>query len=1113
MKNILFIWTLLLSLNSFAQCVLGTTANGIPVNCYGDCNGMIYYTYQNTMSGNPGAPYIVTVTNSTTGQVAGVYTYNTEGQTAQFTNLCAGNYVISTQGNNCTSQTTAIITQPTAITANVNVVNPAPGQSNGIATFVAQGGVAPYTYSINGTTYQSSATFSGLPAGTYTGYVKDANGCIQTASFTLSNPAACSMVVTANGSNVLCFGACSAVIQYTYTLAGTAPCIIELQNSGGQVVQTQTNASTAGSGAFTNVCAGVYTIEVTDANGCTAFYTYTVGQPTQLSITNVATTAAAYGTSNGSATVTATGGTAPYTYSLNGTTYQSSNVFSGLTAGVHIAYVKDANGCLSIYTFVVQETTACTLIMTSTSTPVLCYGSSSGSVIYVYNNAVGPVSVTLQNTNGATMQSQTSQTSNGQGTFPTVPAGNYYIVITDASGCTFTNNISVNGPSSGIFATATTTPSSSGSNNGSITVNASGGTAPYTYSLTGTSGWQSSNVFTGLAAGVYIVYVKDANGCMTVLTVQLTQTTGCTQAITGTADHVDCAWGNNGSINYTFTSSGVGAPYTVNLINNGTVVQTDTFATTVGTGTFSNLASGVYTLQLVSVNGCVSTAQVYIDQPSQLTVSNVSVTNATTGMSNGSAVVTVTGGTAPYTYTLNNGAPGTSNTLTGLAAGAYIMWVEDANGCTTIYCFMVNESPSCPVMAVTVFGGQPITCSGACNGSLNWAYNSSGSAGPYVVTLYNGNNIVSTNTYTPSAYQGVFTGLCAGSYSVAVEDQNGCSASYSYTLTSPAPLYVTGTSTSATTGSANGSIIMAVTGGSGQYQYSLNNSSNWQSSNVFSGLASGIYIVYVQDSNGCMQVYTIQVGTTSGCTMVVTATSAPGSGCAGSCDQSINYAYTSTGSGPFTITLSDQNGNTQSQIQTPQSFSGSFTGLCAGVYIVTVQAANGCSGIYTVQIVSPSFITINVNTTEPTPGNADGAFTLNVTGGTPTYQYSIDNQTTWFTTSTFSNLAAGVYLAYTQDANTCTQLTAVKLGQSTADVIEVEDNLNIYPNPSKGLVYVEGSGISSVELTDMNGKNLAVRMIKLTNGWMADMTDMSPGVYFLNMVVNGSMKHVKIMKE
>lgn len=1075
---------------------------------------MIYYTYQNTMTSNPGAPYVVTVTNQTTGQLVGTYTYTTEGQTLQYQNLCAGTYIISIQGNNCTSQTTAIITQPTAVSATANVIDPAPGQNNGSATIIAQGGVAPYTYSLNGTNYQSSNVFSGLSAGTYTGYIQDANNCIETVQLVLDNPSTCNMVVTANGSNVLCYGACNAVIQYTYTLAGVGPCVIELQNQNGQVIQTQTNANTVGSGSFPNVCSGVYLIEVTDANGCVSSYAYTVGQPAQLTISNVATTNSAYGTSTGSATITATGGTAPYTYSLDGTTYQSSNVFTGLTAGVHIAYVKDANGCISIYTFVVQETSACTVVMTSNPTPVQCYGSSSGSIIYTYTMATAPVSVVLQNSNGATVQSQTSQNPSGQGTFSTVPAGNYYVIITDAAGCTYTNNITVSGPTSWVNATVSTTPSVSGMNNGSITVNAIGGTAPYTYAINGTANWQGSNVFTGLAPGVYIIYVQDANGCMIVITVQLTQVIGCSQAIVGTPNHVDCAGWNNGLITYTYTSSGSNPPYTVELISGGNTIQSVTYTPGSTTGTFSNLTSGVYTLELTSANGCVSTTQVYVDQPNPLTVTNVAVTNATAGMSNGVAVVTVTGGTSPYTYTLGNGTPGTSNTLTGLSAGIQILWIEDANGCTIVHCFIVNESPSCPSMAVTMTETQSITCNGACNGSLSWTYTSAGTAGLYEVTLMEGENIVSVDTYTNPAFQGVYNNLCAGNYSITVTDQNGCSATYNYELQEPDQMVVTGTSTNATAGSSNGSIIMIVTGGSGQYEYSLNNSTSWQSSNVFSGLAAGLYIVYVRDENGCIQVYTIQVGTNSGCNLTVTATQAASGSCGGSCSESILYSYTTTSGGsPFTVILTDQNGNTQTQTQTSTTMSGTFTGLCEGIYTVTVQASNGCTGIYTVQVVVPDYMTIVVNTTDPTPGYADGTFTLNVTGGTPSYQYSIDNQTTWLTTSIFTNLAAGVYLAYTQDENMCTQVTAVKLGQSTADVIEVENNLSVYPNPSKGLVYVEGLGISSVELIDMNGKKLVVRMIQLNNGWMVDMAGMSPGVYLMNMVVNGSMKHVKIVKE
>ena len=140
-------------------------------------------------------------------------------------------------------------------------------------------------------------------------------------------------------------------------------------------------------------------------------------------------------------------------------------------------------------------------------------------------------------------------------------------------------------------------------------------------------------------------------------------------------------------------------------------------------------------------------------------------------------------------------------------------------------------------------------------------------------------------------------------------------------------------------------------------------------------------------------------------------------------------------------------------------------------------------------------------------------FRFNVTGGTPNYQFSIDDQVNWVTTNTFTNLGAGVYLAYTKDANTCTQLTAVKLGQSTADIIEVEEDLMVYPNPSKGMVFVEGNSVENVILTGLNGQNIAAPTIKLTNGWMVDLQEMVSGVYILSLDVKGTMKHVKIVKE
>lgn len=1093
-----------------AQCNVVSTAMGSSVTCDGDCNGTITFIYQNT--GAPGAPYIVALQNQTTGQWISTTTYTAEAQTILFQNLCPGNYFINVQGSSCQSFATAVVSEPAPITLYANTGNPSPGQNNGTVNLVAQGGTGAMTYSLNGTNYQASSSFSGLAPGTYTGYAQDANGCIETVSFVLNNTGQCNMIVTANPTMASCSGFCDASIWYAFTASGMAPpFVVQLQNMNGQTLQTQT--VNGPQGVISGVCAGTYLVQVTDANGCTGSYTVTVISSTPPVVTSVNTTPSAFGSSTGSAVINVSGGTAPYLYSIDGVNFQSGNTFNSLAAGVYILTVTDANGCQTIYCFVIQETQACGVIMTSNPAPVSCYGTSTGSITFAYTNAYGPVSVVLQNPNGSTVQSQTVSGNAGQGVFSSLPAGTYNVIITDAAGCSYSNTVTVSGPNSQLLLTATSVPSSNGMNNGSITATASGGTAPYVYSIGTPGNWQSSNVFSGLAPGVYIIWVQDANGCTSIYTVQLTQITNCQQAINATATSVSCYGMNDGVVNYVFTSSGVGTPFTINLMNANNTIQSQTTANSAGNGVFNSVPAGIYTVQLIGSNGCVSTTQVYVDQPNPIQVTNVDVTNASAGMSNGSAVITVVGGTAPYTFTLNNGTPTTSNNLTGLGAGVYILEVEDANGCMTIYCFVVNETPGCQPLAITATQTQIISCYGSCTGAIVWNYTSGGAAGPYTVTVTNNGNNVFNQTYTISANQGVVTNLCAGQYGVSVTDPNGCVATYNLVINQPAPLNLTATSTFASSGSNNGSITANASGGTGTYLYSID-MNNWQSSNVFTNLSAGTYIVYVQDGNNCTQFYTVIVGNNTNCYLTVTATQGVNSSCPGSCNETINYAYVSqNGVGPFTVTLSDQSGNVLTQTQNSSNAQGTFTGLCGGVYVLTVTSSNGCYGIYTVMVQTPVYMTISYNTTDPTPGLSDGAISMMTTGGTPSYEYSIDDQVSWNSTGNFTNLPAGVYLVYTKDANSCSVITSVKLGQSTASIDEFLGDISVFPNPSKDYVIVQGEQVYDVDLKTMNGQIVSVPVQELTNGKLVNLEGLNSGMYFLTVVKGGISTTIKIVKE
>jgi hypothetical protein len=168
--------SLIFTVSTWSQCYVVGNAMGSSVLCNVNCNGTINYVYQNTNMSSPGAPYIVILSNQTTGQVISTTTYIQEIQTIPFTGLYAGAYQIVVQAQSCSFVSYAIVSQPTAINAYVNTVDPSPGSSNGSASIIVSGGVSPFSFSLNGGAVQGSNLFTGLDAGTYIANVQDAIG-------------------------------------------------------------------------------------------------------------------------------------------------------------------------------------------------------------------------------------------------------------------------------------------------------------------------------------------------------------------------------------------------------------------------------------------------------------------------------------------------------------------------------------------------------------------------------------------------------------------------------------------------------------------------------------------------------------------------------------------------------------------------------------------------------------------------------------------------------------------------------------------------------------------------------------------------------------------------
>ena len=216
---------------------------------------------------------------------------------------------------------------------------------------------------------------------------------------------------------------------------------------------------------FNNLAAGNYTVQITDANGCTATLATVVTEPT-LVVANTATTGSTCSAANGDVTITANGGTGALQYSINGGANQASNVFGSLLAGNYTYTVTDANGCTATGNFAVADAPG-PVVSNTANTLVTCFGGNDGTLSVTINSGTAPINYSL---NGGASQLS--------GNFNNLTAGNYDITVTDANGCTTTTNIVINEPPV-LQANSNTTNSTCSNANGTLTVNANGGTGAY----------------------------------------------------------------------------------------------------------------------------------------------------------------------------------------------------------------------------------------------------------------------------------------------------------------------------------------------------------------------------------------------------------------------------------------------------------------------------------------------------------------------------------------------------------------------------------------------------------------------------------------------------------
>ncbi len=396
--------------------------------------------------------------------------------------------------------------------------------------------------------------------------------------------------------------------------------------------------------------------------------------------------------------------------------------------------------------------------------------------------------------------------------------------------------------------------------------------------------------------------------------------------------------------------------------------------------TRTGLCPGTYIVEITDQTGCTVRDTIVINATSGLTIT-ANITDDTCSQGVGAIDITVSGGTPPYTYSWSNGA--TTEDISGLTTGTYVVTVTDANGCSETDTFLVGNVNG-PVITGTV---TDATCYGYTNGAID-----------ITVTGGSGNYTYSWNT---GATTEDITNVPAGTYTVVVTDMNtGCSATASFTVQQPPDIIINGTVTDASCGNADGAIDITVSGGTPPYTYSWSNGATTED---ISGLPMGSYTVTVTDANGCTKQATFTVQEAGAPIVSGTVTDVT---CPGASDGAIDLTVTG-GSGAYSYSW-----NTGDTTQ-------DLNGIPGGTYIVTVQdQGTGCSRIDTFVVYEPDTFHVVANIQHVTcNGLANGSIDLTVTGGTPPYSYQWNHGPT---SEDLTNLPAGTYTVTITDANGCT---------------------------------------------------------------------------------------------
>ncbi|MDN4163875.1 T9SS type A sorting domain-containing protein [Cytophagales bacterium LB-30] len=781
--------------------------------------------------------------------------------------LSAGNYsVLITDSRGCQASASYEIQESVeSIQTNASISEANCGIANGSIQVDVQGGFPPYQYQWEGPSDMSETESHSLVAGEYTLTLTDAKGCSQTRIYEVGEKSDPSAVL----------------ISQSHSIEGfpTGNIVVKAQEGFGSYRYLWSNAPNLNQAFANDLRPGNYWVLVQDAGQCTS-------DTLKVTIESVASTLSLQATigqlpacpdaTDGKVTLLASGGTPPYRFYLNDKSQSALPSFQTLSEGTYVFGVEDAIGVSREQTLHLAALPNLELDVFSEIHPS-CYEAHNGYLEVKARGGDG--NYTYEWSTGDTRESISD-----------LPAGAYSVTVRGRGGCSVSQSFTLEEPETlSPEVVQITSPTCVGANDGILEIVAKGGTGPYTYLwATGEQGKRRQN----LAAGTYALTIKDAQGCEWVEEIALPEK----PSITVEAVFVQppsCMGGNDGSIRISVQN----ARDPLIRWSGGQVGLTA-----------RGLAAGAHTVVVLDADGCTSEHTFALDEPQEIRIDTQSlVHNSCYGGAEGEIHLTLSGGTAPYSYLWNNGA--NSATLSALKAGTYQVKVRDAKGCTQNATFTIKES--LPIQ-VNKSETQAVSCANACDGAVDLQV--SGGSG-------------SLQVLWPDGFIGTKReGLCAGSYWVNIRDTAACSFSYQVVITEPKPLLaeVSSIKTTSCFGASDGALQLVVSGGTQPYTYQWNNGASTQH---LENIPSGQYSVVVSDANGCTLKRTFTVPSHNALSLASIQETNPS--CYLGADGSIELVV-SGGVLPY-----------QYQWNTGASTSRIYE-LSAGIYSVSVTDANGC---------------------------------------------------------------------------------------------------------------------------------------------------------------------------